>query len=526
MSDLGKVPPDFFDERIRPYLGADRSDVRLGPTHGVDFGVVDVGDAAVAVATDPVSVLPDLGFDRAGRFALDVVLADVAVSGLPPSHLAISFTLPPEMEDQEFEAAWRAIDAEASDLGVSIVTGHTARYAGCSYPWIGGATAFAVGDPADLIRPDGARPGDDLLVTKGPAVEATGLLTTLFPDQIDLSPALLDEARSRLDEASCVRDATTAAAAGPVTAMHDATEGGLHGALVEMAESAGVRFDVDRSSIPLRPGVMATCDALDIDPWAATTSGSLVLAVDAAGSDAVLSALEARGRPSPASGRSAGATASTSTANGSNTRESTRRGRPTSGWRDGRARSSGLFDPHVERLERLTGPPPRPNLVVAGRDDGVDVSDPRRPFPIRVARGGRALGMGVIEPDHRLARRLGGVDDVYRRFGVEFVPRVRIVGHVRDAPKVSHPAVVADEDAAHLSRRVAGRALPGVCEESPADAGRENEFSRSHDAWRFRTTDRGAVAGTTSGGRGGVRSPPRACRRSPPRSGRGRPRRG
>ncbi|MFB6122895.1 MAG: AIR synthase family protein [Haloferacaceae archaeon] len=297
MSDLGKVPPEFFDERIRPYLGADRSDVRLGPTHGVDFGVVDVGDAAVAVATDPVSVLPELGLERAGRFALDVVLADVAVSGLPPSHLAISFTLPPEMADDAFATVWRAIDAEATDLGVSVVTGHTARYAGCSFPWVGGATAFAVGDPADVIRPDGARPGDDLLVTKGPAVEATGLLTTLFPDQVDLPAATLETAQARLDEASCVRDATTAAAAGPVTAMHDATEGGVHGALVEMAGSADVRFDVDRSAIPIRPGVMATCDALGIDPWAATTSGSLVLTVDSAGSDAVVDALEARGTP-------------------------------------------------------------------------------------------------------------------------------------------------------------------------------------------------------------------------------------
>jgi hydrogenase maturation factor len=297
MSDLGKVAPEFFADHIRPYLGADRDDVRLGPTHGVDFGVVDVGDAAVAVATDPVSVLPDLGFERAGRFALHVVLADVAVSGLTPSHLAIAFTLPPEMEDGAFARVWRAIDAEATELGVSVVTGHTARYAGCAFPWVGGATAFAVGDPADLVRPDGARPGDDLLVTKGPAVETTGLLTTLFPEQFDLPAATLADAQARLDEASCVRDATTAAAAGPVTAMHDATEGGVHGALVEMAASAGVRFDVDRSAIPVRPGVRETCAALGIDPWAATTSGSLVVTVDSAGTDAVRSALEARGTP-------------------------------------------------------------------------------------------------------------------------------------------------------------------------------------------------------------------------------------
>ncbi|MEF8857160.1 MAG: AIR synthase-related protein, partial [Haloplanus sp.] len=247
--------------------------------------------------------LPARGFERAGRFALDVVLADVAVSGLPPSHLAVSFSLPPAMADDDFAAVWEGIHTEAADLGVSVVTGHTARYEGCSFPWVGGATALAVGDPRDVIRPDGARPGDDLLVTNGPAVETTGLLTTLFPDRIDLDPDTLRTAQARLDEASCVRDAMTAAAAGPVTAMHDATEGGLHGAFVEMATGAGVRFEIDRDRVPTRPGVATTCEALGIDPWTATASGSLVVTVDSAGTDAVLAALEERGTAAARVGR-------------------------------------------------------------------------------------------------------------------------------------------------------------------------------------------------------------------------------
>jgi hydrogenase expression/formation protein HypE len=296
MPELGKIDREFFETHVRPRLGAERDDVCLGPTPGVDFGLLSIGDRTVAIATDPVSVLPALGYERAGRFALDVVLADVAVSGLPPSHLAVSFSLPPGMDDEAFAAVWEGLHTEARDLGVSVVTGHTARYEGCSFPWVGGATALAVGDPAGVIRPDGARPGDDLLVTNGPAVETTGLLTTLFPDRIDLDPDTLETAQARLDEASCVRDAVTAAAAaaGSVRAMHDATEGGLYGAFVEMAAGAGVRFEIERDRVPIRPGVEATCAALDIDPWTATASGSLVLAVDPEGTEAVLSALDDR----------------------------------------------------------------------------------------------------------------------------------------------------------------------------------------------------------------------------------------
>ena len=303
MTETGKVDRQFFAEYIATRLGAPREDVRKGPRHGVDFGVVDVGDSALVVATDPLSILPDLGFERAGRFALRFVLADVAVSGLAPTHLAVSFSLPPEMTDEEFATVWRAIDEECADLGVAVVTGHTARYAGCQFPWVGSATAFAAGTAEDIVYPDGARPGDRLLVTKGPAVETTGLLTTLFPDQIALDESVRSTAQKRLEDTGVVRDASGAAEVGGVSAMHDATEGGLLGALFELSGSAGVRIVVDSAAVPVLPGVRETCEALAMDSWRAGSGGTLVLAVDPGSVDRVVEALTARETPVGVAGR-------------------------------------------------------------------------------------------------------------------------------------------------------------------------------------------------------------------------------
>jgi hydrogenase maturation factor len=297
MTDLGKVDRAFFDRYIYPNLGADRADVALGPQHGVDFGVVEVGGRAVVLASDPLSLVPALGFEKAGWFAVHVALSDAAVSGIPPSHLSVTFTLPPEMTDEEFGTVWKTFDREASELGVSIVTGHTARYGGCSYPWVGGATALAVGDPDEVVRPDGATPGDSLLVTKGPGVEVAGFLVTLFEETVDLPQSTIETAKERFWDMSPVRDALTAAAAGPVTAMHDATEGGLRGALVELAEAGGVRLDVDSDVVPVLPGVAESCEFFGIDPWAATSEGTLLLTVESGGVESVLAALDAEGIP-------------------------------------------------------------------------------------------------------------------------------------------------------------------------------------------------------------------------------------
>ncbi len=300
MTDRGKIDRGFFADHIAPRLGAERGDVALGPTHGVDFGLLDLDETGLVVATDPVSVLPALGFERAGRFALHIVLSDVAVSGQLPTHLAISLALPESTTPEQFDALWGAIDAECAQLGTSIVTGHTAQYPGADYPWVGAATAMAVCDPTEVVRPDGARPGDRLLVTRGPAVETTGLFASLYPEELGergLSAETVADAAERLDEVRLVRDAVTAAEAGDVSAMHDATEGGLLGAFCEMAGAAGVRFEIDPADVPVRPGVETVCDALGVDPWRVTSSGTLVVAVAPEDAEAVRAALEDRGTP-------------------------------------------------------------------------------------------------------------------------------------------------------------------------------------------------------------------------------------
>ncbi len=129
-----------------------------------------------------------------------------------------------------------------------------------------------------------------------------GLFSTLFGEQLGLGETELAAARDRLDDIEAVRDALAAAGAGDVSAIHDATEGGLAGALCEMAGGAGARFEVDPAAVPIQPGVEAVCGAIDVDPWAVTSAGTLVVAVAPADADTVVAALEAEGTPAAVCG--------------------------------------------------------------------------------------------------------------------------------------------------------------------------------------------------------------------------------
>lgn len=302
----GKVDRAFFDAFIEGRLGADRADVRLGPTYGADFGLLSIDDRALAVATDPVFVLRDLGLERGAWFAFHVVLSDVSLSGLSPSHLAVDLALPPDTDPETFETIWSVFDAEARELGVSIVTGHTGAYAGASFPTIGAATALAVGDPNAVVLPTGAEPGDRLLVTKGPAIETTGILATVFGTDLDLPDETIAGARKRLFDTSPVEDARVAVAAGPVTAMHDATEGGLATALHELGHASDVGLVVESESVPVMEGVEAVCSHFGIDPWEASSSGTVLVTVAPSGVNDVLEALETAGIPAADVGRVTG----------------------------------------------------------------------------------------------------------------------------------------------------------------------------------------------------------------------------
>lgn len=292
---LGERPGDFSEPHVHPNPGADRRDVSLDGRHGGDFGVITVGGRVVACSAEPLFLVPALGFERAARVAVHALFSGVAVSGLVPTHLSIDFNLPPEITDTEFETVWTTMDREARALGVSVVTGHTARYAGCAYPVVGGGTTLAVGDPAELVRPDGARVGDHVVVTKGPAVAATGLLAGEFPGD--------EVAPERLDDTSVVRDALVATAAGPVTAMHAVGERGLYGGLADLAASAGVGVELDRARVPVAPGVRETCERFGIDPWTALGHGCLLATVASERTDAVLAALDDEGIRAAAAGR-------------------------------------------------------------------------------------------------------------------------------------------------------------------------------------------------------------------------------
>jgi hydrogenase maturation factor len=131
-----------------------------------------------------------------------------------------------------------------------------------------------------VLTAGGGRPGDALVLTRAAALEGTHVLASDLAASLrglGVAESVLSLARGFGEELSVVPEARLAVDLG-ATAMHDPTEGGVVGAIWEMAEASGCGFWVDVEAIPVREATRRVCAALGVDPLRLIASGALLIA--------------------------------------------------------------------------------------------------------------------------------------------------------------------------------------------------------------------------------------------------------
>jgi len=228
-----------------------------------------------------------------GWYTVHIGASDVAVMGVRPRYMTYSLLLPPETPDDDLKVIVNSIHEAAKELGIAIVGGHTGYYPGFAAPTIGGVTVFATAKEESYVTPAGARPGNVVILTKGPAIETAGILSVLREKDLLLKydPDLVKRAQSLCSQMSVVKDSLTAMDTGGVTGMHDATEGGVIGGLFEIADASGVGMEIDESLFVYPPEVRMVCEHFDIDPIKAIAEGSLLITAEKEYSDVILTSL-------------------------------------------------------------------------------------------------------------------------------------------------------------------------------------------------------------------------------------------
>jgi hydrogenase maturation factor len=298
---VGKLPVELL---ARLLSGAPTDPrVLLGPGVGLDCAVLDFGDTLLVFKSDPIT----FASDEIGWYAVQINANDIATTGAVPRWFLMTLLLPEgETTAELVEQIGQQVFEACRAAGIAVIGGHTEITYDLERPILVGTLIGEVSRDR-LVTPQGARPGDRVLLTKGIPIEATALLAREFPDRLRpvLSPAERDRARAFLRDPgiSILRDARAALQAGRVTAMHDPTEGGLAAALWELAIASRCSLVVDLASVPVPPLSARICQALGLDPLAAIASGALLLTTPPEDALPVRRALESEGIPCTEIGR-------------------------------------------------------------------------------------------------------------------------------------------------------------------------------------------------------------------------------
>jgi hydrogenase expression/formation protein HypE len=299
---VGKLPV----EHLRSLLGhLPRHDSRLliGPQIGEDAAVIDAGDRYLVVSTDPIT----FATDHIGRYVVHVNANDVAVLGARPLWFFVVLLLPeggttPELVD----TIMTDVQITCEEVGFTLGGGHTEITQGLDRPILVGQMLGEVA-PTRLVRKTRIAVGDQILLTRGVAIEGTAILSREKSERLhgQVDADLLSRAARFLIEPgiSVVSAALAAANIGEVVhAMHDPTEGGLATGLFELVAPSGLGLSVIREQISVFPETDAICAALALDPLKLIASGALLIAVAPDGTNAVLKAVRATGVPVAAIG--------------------------------------------------------------------------------------------------------------------------------------------------------------------------------------------------------------------------------
>lgn len=276
---LGKLPPDDLAKLITKYSSTDPRLI-IGAAIGEDAAVIDMGDRHLVVATDPIT----FATDEIGWYAVNVNANDIACMGATPRWFLATLLLPENQTTLALvDKIFGQISLACTQLGITLAGGHTEITYNLGRPLVIGQMLGEVA-PDKMVQTAGAQIGDDLILTKGIAIEATAIIAK--ERRRVLSERFSDHDLNRYANflhkpgISVVKDAAVAMAVGGVHAMHDPTEGGVAAGLHELAGAAHVGLEIREDRLPYLPETVTLCDYFGLNPLGVIASGSLLIAAD------------------------------------------------------------------------------------------------------------------------------------------------------------------------------------------------------------------------------------------------------
>ena len=272
---VGKIPESVLKRSVFKQIHTKREEVLLGAGVGEDCAAIKLADDEMfVISTDPITgTAADIG-----HLAIHVTKTDLASAGAKPIGVMLTILLPESVQETDLKKMMKQMEQVCKELNVQIMGGHTEVTKVVNQPLISvcGVGKAKVGK---LVSTSGANPGDDILASKWIALEGTSIIAKeKEAELLQRYPGELVRTAQKFDQYLSVLPEAKVAVMSGVSAMHDVTEGGIFGALWELAESSGVGLEIDLRKIPVKQETIEVCEFFHINPYELISSGCMLMA--------------------------------------------------------------------------------------------------------------------------------------------------------------------------------------------------------------------------------------------------------
>lgn len=276
MFEIGKIPPQILERLVLhpvTHTQVQRKDIVLRPKTGEDCSAIDPMGELCVFSTDPITgATKDMGY-----LAVHINCNDVFSAGAEPVGILMTVLLPPQSTESTLEEIMQGALHATGELGIEILGGHTEVTAAVNQPLIC-ATVVGKTQNRSMVCTGGAEVGQDVVMTKWAGLEGTAIIAKEHEAALSekIEPALLEEAKNMKGFLSVGTESRIAMEHG-ATAMHDATEGGVLGAVWELAECSQKGVTVFAEQILVKESTKQICQAAGIAPLLLISSGTMII---------------------------------------------------------------------------------------------------------------------------------------------------------------------------------------------------------------------------------------------------------
>ena len=267
----GKISESVLKRSVLKQLHTKSDRILFKPAVGEDCAVISMqagGKTKLVTATQTFTLDVSDKHVRANCAVYDA-LNNIYAMGADPVGIELALLVPTTENEAVLRETVRAIDA--------VCGGHTQVSRAVKNIVV---TVTAIGEAYEqaLTPSSAAAPGMDVIVTGYVGLEGTAILANEKRTELEtrFSKAFIDKSAAYIDHISTAMEAASAIGAG-VAAIHDASQGGIFGALWDMAEASGIGLDIDLKKLPIRQDTIEISEFFDINPYKLLSGGSLII---------------------------------------------------------------------------------------------------------------------------------------------------------------------------------------------------------------------------------------------------------